>query len=246
MAIEGVDYSWDRPNPHTMYSAGKRFACRYFSHDYTGKNLSLAEAKSLAAAGMWIVANWEYGREDPLKGKAQGAADAKLAWSQAAACGKPPGDPIYFSVDFDASAAQMPEIATYLAGCASEIGLYNVGVYGGYAVIDYMYKHKAATYFWQTYAWSGGKVHAANHILQYSNSHALGGGTVDYDRAMQSYYGQWQPNTVATTETAEKPPALPTETGWDYTAQITGTANQFLSLGSSLDSATTAINNLRS
>lgn len=245
MAIEGVDYSWDRPNPHTLYTAGKRFAIRYLSYDTTGKNLTYAESNALFHAGLSVVCNWEYNVHDALGDHDTGVTHAHSAWVEATSVGKPPGRPIYFSVDFDASAAQLVKVAAYLRGCADEIGVYNVGVYGGYNTIDYCYKHKVADWFWQTYAWSGSKIHKQAHIYQYSNGHVIGGGKVDYDRAIKADFGQWNlvdPNPVTD---PPPPPPLPQSSGWDYTDIITGTASQFLSVGTKLDQQTTLINGVR-
>src|SRR4051812_26945212 len=54
----GVDYSWSRPSPGWLRSAGFSFAARYLSHDST-KNISRGEADALRSAGVDIVANWE-------------------------------------------------------------------------------------------------------------------------------------------------------------------------------------------
>jgi len=46
-----------------------------------------------------------------------------------------------------------------------------------------MHDRNVCRWFWQTYAWSGGQVHPATHILQYSNGHRLGGVDCDYNKA---------------------------------------------------------------
>ena len=67
----GVDYSWEHPSPASLHAAGYRFAVRYLSYDTTGKNLSRSEANALWAAGVDVVANWEWGGYDVLGGYAR-------------------------------------------------------------------------------------------------------------------------------------------------------------------------------
>jgi hypothetical protein len=43
MAVFGVDYSWGRPGVAALKRAGAKFACRYLSHDTSGKNLTVRE-----------------------------------------------------------------------------------------------------------------------------------------------------------------------------------------------------------
>src|SRR5512138_2249096 len=115
---EGVDYAWSRPDPAGLYAAGKRFASRYLSYDDTGKNLTLVEAEQLAAAGIAIVANWEWRAGDAKSGFAGGAQYGAEAERQAAACGMPAGRPIYFSVDYDPAGNYGP-VDAYFQGIAS-------------------------------------------------------------------------------------------------------------------------------
>ena len=102
------------------------------------------------------------------------------------------GSPIYFAVDFPATAAQLATIGTYLQGAATVVGLQRVGVYGNYSVVNYALNNNLATYAWQTYSWSGGQLEARCHIYQYQNGVTVAGVSVDRDRTISSdtYYGQ--------------------------------------------------------
>src|SRR5215468_926962 len=71
----GVDYSWARPSPQGLVSAGYTFAARYVSFDTTGKNLTASEASALHAAGIDIVVNWETNADDALDGFSGGVRD---------------------------------------------------------------------------------------------------------------------------------------------------------------------------
>lgn len=192
MAVFGVDYAWGRPGVAALKSAGAEYACRYVSHDRTGKNLTRAEAETLSGAGIWLVVVWETSAARALDGRAAGAADARDAAAQAADCGMPGDRPIYFAVDFDASADQQPEIDAYFDGVASVLGRGRTGMYGGYGPVRRAFDAGKITFGWQTYAWSGGRWDDRAQLQQYSNGHTLNGVSVDYDRAVAADYGQWR------------------------------------------------------
>jgi Domain of unknown function (DUF1906) len=201
--IEGVDYSWGRPDLGELARLGKRFAVRYLSFKRTGKNLTRAEADQLIAAGLAVVSNWENDKGDQLGGHNRGVAHATEAARQHLACGGPPDRPIYFSTDFDASTSQLATCHRYLRGCADVIGWDRVGVYGGFRTINYM-RDRGVRWLWQTYAWSGGQWAAGTHLRQYRNEVRLAGADVDLDRAMKTDYGQWGEDTPLTGEDIEK------------------------------------------
>lgn len=188
---EGIDYSAGPPSIAALKAAGVKFVCRYLSHS-PSKNLTAAEAVRLTDAGIWIVVVWETTAKRALAGRTAGATDALEARSQALTCGMPPGRPIYFAVDWDASSGQQGAINAYLDGAASVLGLDRVGIYGGYGPVNRAMDGGHAAWGWQTYAWSGGRWHGDAQLQQYSNDHTLGGVGVDYDRATKGDYGQWR------------------------------------------------------
>lgn len=193
---KGCDYSWARPNLGALRAAGIAFACRYVSHDNTGKNLTRGEADALKASGIDIVTNWEFAERAPLNGRAQGVADAANAINMAGDLGAPSHAPVYFSVDFDAQDADMHQIAAYFDGATATIGWERVGIYGGLRVIEYMANTNRCKYFWQTYAWSGGRWDGRANIRQVQNDVYIGGGQVDIDQSMTGDYGSWSGVTV--------------------------------------------------
>ncbi|MFC6885008.1 MULTISPECIES: glycoside hydrolase domain-containing protein [Actinomadura] len=192
MAVFGVDYAWGRPGAAALKRAGAKFACRYLSHDTTGKNLTKAEADELSAAGIWLVVVWESAANRALAGRGAGEDDARDAARQAAALGMPSDRPVYFAVDFDASSAQQSAINAYLDGAAAVLGRDRVGLYAGFGPVKRALDAGKAAYAWQTYAWSGGKWDLRAQLQQYSNDHTINGVGVDYDRAIKSDYGQWR------------------------------------------------------
>lgn len=202
MAIEGVDYAWERPDPAGLYRAGKRFASRYLSYNTTGKNLTIAERDALWAAGLSIVLNWEAAASGALTGRAGGIAHATKAEQLRRDLGAPNDIPIYFSIDFLPAGTQWTTVADYMQGVRSVIGIARTGIYGGYETIDRAVMGHWAKWLWQTYAWSGGRWHPAAHVQQYRNGVSIAGGIVDLDRATTDYFGQWKGSDVLTEEQA--------------------------------------------
>lgn len=200
---EGIDYAFGRPGIAALKAAGVKFVCRYLSHSPT-KNLTSAEAHALSAAGIWIVVVWETTAQRALAGRTAGVADAIDAQMQAQACGMPAGRPVYFAVDWDASASQQLAINTYLDGAASVLGRDRVGIYGGYGPVKRALDAGKAKWAWQTYAWSGGKWDGRAQLQQYSNGHTLGGVGCDYDRATKADYGQWRVGVTPSPQAQEE------------------------------------------
>ncbi|HZE41567.1 MAG TPA: glycoside hydrolase domain-containing protein [Stackebrandtia sp.] len=202
MPTEGVDYSYDRPSPSGLSDYGAKFAVRYLSYN-DDKNMSKSEVGKLNDAGLFVVSNWENESGDALKGRDSGATFATEADRLHRAAGGGDDRPIYFSVDFDATADQLSTCYAYLEGAASVIGKERVGVYGGRRVVDYM-AGKGIQWLWQTYAWSGFPSESARKdpddphwrqglsMQQYDNNVTIAGGACDRDRAMSDDYGQWK------------------------------------------------------
>lgn len=245
MSVLGFDYSWDRPDPHCLVSHGYRFVVRYLSYDDTGKNLTAVEAGALHSAGLDIVLNWEWGRYDMRAGYDKGGMHARDANAFAAHVGAPGNLPIYFSADFDAQPHEMPEIAEYLRACQVLLGPQRVGVYGSYNTIDYMVRHRRAAWFWQTYAWSGKNVHPAAHLYQYANGVTVCGGRGDLDRALKPAFGAWAGR--GSSQTPLPPPTVPQETSnaFDYTGDISATADTIGNATNTVAGFTAIIDGLR-
>ena len=190
LPIEGCDYV-SGPTPAELKAAGKQFVCRYLSTPGNPKNLTKAEAARLRAADISIVLVFETTAKRALSGFAVGKDDARSARAQARAIGVPDSVPLYFAVDFDPVGAELARVAAYIQGTASILGIGGTGVYGGIDACKAC--HSSCHWFWQTYAWSGGKWYEGNHIEQYANGVKIGGHSVDLDRAVKAEYGQWAP-----------------------------------------------------
>lgn len=225
--MKGCDYAWDRPNVQALTEAGITFACRYLGYDNTGKNLTAAEVQALHAAGIAVVLNFEYNPDGALLGRDQGVADATISKTQRAALGAPDSTPVYFSVDFNATATQLAgPIADYFRGVATILPVEQVGVYGGYLTVQTLMASGLVTYGWQTYAWSGGQW-AHPHIRQTQNGVTIGGASVDIDESTVSNYGQWLGSTVDTPPpTTGGDPLM----GWVTCSRATATRAQTLTV----------------
>ena len=191
MTVDGVDYSWARPDPVELAQLGYRFACRYLSYDNTGKNLDPQERDRLIANGIAIVSNWEWTAQDALSGYEAGKQHAKDALSLARSLGMPEGRPIYFSVDFDMQDYQANTVRDYFDGVATVIDRDLIGIYGGLKAIQYAQQYNWAAWYWQTYAWSYGQWAPGTHIRQYQNGCYIAGGDCDKNWGDQEDIGQW-------------------------------------------------------
>lgn len=160
------------------------------------KMLSKAEAELISKAGLQIVSVFETTADRALGGRAAGLSDGMTALKTAQSIGQPEGSTIYFAVDFDATAAQMPAVIEYIRAASEITPGYNTGVYGSYAVVEAVSSSGACSRFWQTYAWSQGKQSSAMNLYQYQNEITVHGLDVDLNRSFGNE-GWW--NTLGYT-----------------------------------------------
>lgn len=190
MATEGIDYSWARPGGRNIKNAGKQFVVRYlFADGEGGKGLDASELADLVNNGLEIVLVYEAYAASMKEGYNTGVAHAKAAQAEINRLGLPANSVVYFAADWDASAAEQAAIDDYNNGAASVIGRERVGIYGSADVMTRTMASKSATWFWQTYAWSRGRVQEGIHLYQYLNGQNLNG-AVDYNRTSLDNYGQ--------------------------------------------------------
>jgi hypothetical protein len=210
MSVFGIDHAWGVPSSAALRNAHVKFVVRYLSHD-ASKNLTRKEADLRSADGIDLAVIWETTANRAMSGRTGGAADATEAAKQAKACGMPADRPIYFAVDWDATAAQQATIHAYLDGAASVLGRARVGLYAGYGPIKRAFDAGKITYGWQTYAWSGGAWDSRAQLQQYLNGQRVGGVDCDFNRAMHADFGQWRvgvspaPTPAPTTQEEDMP-----------------------------------------
>ncbi len=203
----GLDYAAGRPGGAAIRAAGFDFVVRYLSDggpSLPGKLLTPAEAIDLRAHGISIVSNWETTANRMLAGYDAGVFDARLARAQVLASGGRVDRPIYFSADFDATAADQIPIDDFLRGAASVIGAANVGIYGGYWPLRRALDNGTATCAWQTDAWSGSNVESRRAIHQRIGTVYVNGVACDVNEAFPTDFGQWD-----YVETEEEPDVTP-------------------------------------
>ncbi|MBV8779404.1 MAG: DUF1906 domain-containing protein [Alphaproteobacteria bacterium] len=175
---QGVDLPTDASDVLSEIKGSRiDFVARYY-RDPSSRwpPLSAAEAQRLSAQGLKIVTVYEWRSHDPAYfSYAAGYGDGINAYRQAEAVGQPPGSAIYFAVDFNANAAQLPAVEQYFqgvnAGLAAQGGGrsdYKVGVYGSGAVCDAIRRSGLAQYAWlsNSRAWAGSSMYVGWNIHQ--------------------------------------------------------------------------------
>jgi hypothetical protein len=158
-------------------NAGYDFVCRYYNVNCPSKNLTLAEAKAISKAGLYIVAVWEngYPTDASYFSESKGEQDGKNAYNYAKnTIGQPYNKPIYFAVDYDASYSDvLGVVSDYFKGVAAAFkaagGQYDIGIYGsGYACSNIMKSNSNVKYAWlaQSTGWGDYRTFTGWNIKQ--------------------------------------------------------------------------------
>ncbi len=188
--VKGLDTASSCTNvASTVKSNGYSFIGRY----YGNYKLTLKEAQALSKAGVQIVALWESGSPTSSSyfSYNKGTADGKTAYNYAKdTIGQPSGTPIYFAVDYDASASDVSGvILQYFNGvhdAFSDLGnQYKIGVYGSGAVCNYIYQNVTTVLYTMLAAsskWRESSAYTSWNIKQGSTV-TIGGVTFDSDIA---------------------------------------------------------------
>ena len=240
--MNGIDYSFSRPDIPTLKTLGYTFVMRYLSWLPNSKCITTDEIKALRDNGFTVGLNWEYDAKDQTHGAEYGHIQGREAVRQAKALGYPQGCAIYYSADWDATEADQSAINAYLAAVRQEHnGYYRVGVYGGYYVVKRALDAGVVDCAWQTYAWSGGQWEPRAALRQVQNSIRIAGGDCDIDQMTGNAY-LWSPDTAPiVVPVVSYPPKTETYTvqsgdtlsgiasrfgtTYQYLAQINGIAN---------------------
>jgi len=215
--LKGLDYSWGRPDLIQVKAAGYSFVARYLAAVGGGKEITKPEADAIRASGLGLVLVYESYAKRPMEGYAAGKYDAQVALNQARSVGFPDDRPIYFAVDWDTSEADQGAINEYFKGASEVLGAGRVGVYGSFYVVERCKASGFVTWFWQTYAWSGGQISPNAHFRQYLNGQSIGGAAVDYNETYKDDFGAWgitagASNPVPAPTPAPAAPVAPAET----------------------------------
>lgn len=216
MSIVVVDYSDARPTPAEMKAAGVHAVGRYFGQAIgQPKNLTLAEAKELAANGIDIISIFEFGAKQATGGAGQAKADIDLARRQRDQVEMPHDRPWYFAVDFDVPdyapssndpLAKLGPIGKYFQEIHATAGT-NTGAYGGYYLIKRLFDAGLISWGFQTVAWSGGQRDKRAQLYQ-TGATAFGQGA-DVDVPERTDFGQWRAGAAPVKTPAPAPAPHP-------------------------------------
>lgn len=183
-----ADFSWYKPNPASVPHAG---IVGYLTRDTTGKRLMPAQCRSYLAGGKTVSLVGQDGKQQALRGAAGGREDARFYNAQADEDGAPLWLPLIYAVaDFDASPSELRgPIREYVAAVLETLSTAAapvwrpVGIYGGIRTIDYLHDQfgDLIALYWQTVAWSGGRVSPHAHLHQQAGApwYPLAGATDD-------------------------------------------------------------------
>jgi hypothetical protein len=198
-----LDYAAGVISAADLKAAGALGAIRYVSDRRPGGNwmlgkpIQLPEAQDLIKAGLKIVSNYQYGKQetaDWLGGQQAGILHAKRGWQLHTAAGGPATAPIYASIDDDPSLDQYKQqVAPYLRAWESVIGHQRVGVYANSRTIEWALQDGIGSWFWQ-HNWGSpkGYTHPAAHLHQVEiDKRSVGGIGVDVNYILKPSFGQW-------------------------------------------------------
>jgi hypothetical protein len=212
-----IDYAMRQIRAPDIRAAGHAGVINYVSTSRPGssfgaKPITLPYAKSLAASGLVIVSNYQYGKpggtapSDFSRGYAGGVADARTGWQLHTAAGGGQSAPIFFSVDDDIDRETWNTfVLQWFRGINSVIGVQRTGIYGGikacqWAAADGVIGRSRSpghVWAWQTRSWSGGQIYPAAVLYQRIVATAsnpgpvVGGIEVDVNDVLAQDCGQW-------------------------------------------------------
>lgn len=194
----GVDWSAGTIAGDVLAANHQDFACRYLSLDW--RALKRSEVDSFRANNIGLVIIGEYDTVDShdhqtsamLGGAVNGGLQADYADDLRGRLGLPE-QPIYFTLDVPPGVVPWSSVAAYLKAAASKIGKHRVGLYSGYDAIEFAVNNDLCDWFWQTYSWSGTRLHPKSHLYQYDIfGNYIDGVDVDLNKAFTENYGQTQ------------------------------------------------------
>lgn len=183
------------------YENGKfgGFFIRYLADANSWKYFSWNEVEILLEAGFMIGSVFQEGTDGPREGYHGGIEAATKAKRTAERLGQPKKSAIFFAADYDAPASDYNLIEQFLRGAQEVFGDdFFAGIYGKYDVIEEMAKRGACKYFWQTLAWSRGKLSQYADLYQYQIDTPVHGINVDFNECFNTeiFWGQYREPVV--------------------------------------------------
>ncbi|MEU5847427.1 DUF1906 domain-containing protein [Saccharopolyspora shandongensis] len=189
--MRGLDYSAGVPLAAAVKRADFDFVVRYVGTPGHRKNITPAEYRDMTGAGVGVALVFENRAGDALAGRDAGARNAHAALEDANSFGWPADRPIYFAVDQDITTeSQMRTVVEYLHGAGDVLGVDRIGVYGEADVIDRAQRDGVARWFWQTRAWSRGRISPHAHVVQQTETVRVDGVECDVNTTDRPDIGQ--------------------------------------------------------
>ncbi len=160
----GLDY-FDRVPQSKLSdfkSSGVSFICRYYCpQGGSSKLLTKREAQEISSFGIEVVPVYEWGGNSPAHFTySNGKMDCQQAIGRATEIGQPFNTTIYFAVDADMENS-LSDVYNYFKGVSEAMNDYyhqnghkwDIGIYAGYGVIEYMYGKFGVYHLWQAKGW---------------------------------------------------------------------------------------------
>ncbi len=188
--MQVLDYSAGYPPPAILFIRGYA-VIRYIGFPDRLKCITGTEYAAMVAAGVPVALVYENTLTEWRGGHSAGQAGATRARAHATAIGFPRDRPIYMAIDQDVvTDAEYTTMVDYLRGAAGPLGgTALTGVYGEADVIDRARNDGVATWWWQTKAWSRGRLTVA-HLTQNIGELLVGGVACDVNDANALDWGQ--------------------------------------------------------
>lgn len=186
-----LDYSAGFPGALAIARAGYMGAVRYIGFPDRRKCTTQGEYEDFSRNGLGMALVYEDTAGDWRGGRLRGVSAGQRARDHANAIGFPTWRPIYAAIDEDVvTEAEFLVMLDYLRSFAvAQGGPGLTGVYGEGDVIDRARTAGVAAWFWQTKAWSRGRVTAA-HLLQLIGTVNVGGVGCDINDISAPDWGQ--------------------------------------------------------
>lgn len=188
-----LDYSAGRPAAGQVLAAGYAGVIRYIGFPTNRKCITAAEYADMTGAGVGVSLVYEQTAGDALLGREAGRTAGRRALAHATDIGYPTATrPIYYACDTDVvTDAQFAAVLDYLRGAADIHGSPAlVGVYGEYDVVERAAQAGVCAWYWQTRAWSGGRLNGRAHLRQEIGTYTVGGVACDRNTILASDWGQ--------------------------------------------------------
>jgi len=186
-----VDYSSGTLTGDRLLDHGVSGAIRYVGFPNRPKCTSSVELARLVNAQRGVAFVFEDGTRDWTGGQSAGKRNGELARNHLNQMKLDKSIACYIAIDqYIASRDEFELVRGYLTGAAIALGgVEHVGVYGSANVLDFARENRLANYFWQTIAWSHGRV-AQCDLLQTGETIVIDGVECDINEIRSPQWGQ--------------------------------------------------------